>query len=125
MLGLVLALGSTGCSSDVVCPAIGWNNTVRVDASAFGETALVQLCVDAGCSAAPGEEASPSSDMGMPVQNEVGVFSLGMTTPEEATVRVHDSVGALLHESEHDIAWTHSTGVCGGPSVAETITLTR
>ena len=125
MLGLVLALGSIGCSSDVVCPAIGWNNTVEIDASAFGEAVFVQLCVDAGCSAAPGEEPTPSSDMGMPVQNEDGVFSLSMTAPEEATVRVYDSLGALLHESEHDIAWTHSTEACGGPSIAETITLTR
>lgn len=125
MVGLVLALGSTGCSSDAVCPAIGWNNTVEVDASGFGEAVFVQLCVDAGCSAAPGEEPTPSSDMGMPVQNEDGVFSLSMTAPEEATVRVYDAVGTLLHESEHDIAWTHSTEVCGGPSIAETITLTR
>lgn len=122
---LVLALGSTGCSSDVVCPAIGWNNTVRVDASAFGEAVLVQLCVDAGCTAAPGEELTVSSDMGMPVQNEDGVFSLSMTAPEEATIRVYDSVGAFLYESDHDIAWTHSTEVCGGPSIAETITLTH
>ncbi|MDQ0642111.1 hypothetical protein [Microbacterium murale] len=123
MLGLVLALGTTGCSSDLVCPAIGWNNTVQVDASAFGDAVLVQLCVDAGCSAGPGEEPAPSSDMGMPVHAEDGVFNLSMTAPEEATIRVYDAAGTLLQESGHEIEWTHSTEACGGPGVAAPITV--
>ncbi|MDP3949866.1 hypothetical protein [Microbacterium sp.] len=123
MLAIVLLGATTGCAP-TECPAIGWNNTVEVDASAFGPDVFVQLCVDAGCSAGPGEDHTPSSVMGAPMQNEEGVFSLSMTTPDEATIRVYDAAGSLLQESVHDIAWTHSTEVCGGPSIAEPITPT-
>lgn len=124
MLGSALLLGSTGCSPDVACPAIGWINTVTVDTSAFGDTAFVQFCVDAGCSPRPDEGPTTSSDLQVPVQEDDGVFRVGMAAPEEAMIRVYDATGMLLHESDHDIAWTHSTGPCGGPSTAAPIIVT-
>ncbi len=123
MLVIALLGASTGCAQ-TACPAIGWINTVEVDSSAFGPGVLVQFCVDAGCSAGPGEEPTTSSVMGAPMQNDDGVFSLSMTTPEEATIRVYDAAGTLLQESDHDVTWTHSTERCGGPSIAAPITLT-
>lgn len=122
MLVMALLGAATGCAQ-TACPAIGWINTVEVDASAFGPDVLVQFCVDAGCSAGPGEEPTPSSDMGAPLQNEDGVFSLSMTTPEQATIRVYDATGTLLHESDHDITWSHSTERCGGPSISDPVVL--
>jgi len=123
MLVIALLGASTGCAQ-TACPAIGWINTVEVDASAFGADVFVQFCVDAGCSAGPGEESTTSSVMGAPVQNEDGVFSLSMTTPQEAMIRVYDATGTRLQESAHDITWTHSTEPCGGPSTAAPIILT-
>lgn len=122
MLVVALLCSTMGCAQ-TVCPAIGWNNTVQVDASAFGPDVFVQLCVNARCSAGPGEAPTASSDMGVPVQDGDGVFSLSMTAPEEATIRVYDAAGTLLYESDHDITWTHSTEPCGGPAISDRVVL--
>lgn len=124
ILGLaMLAASATACAPQA-CPAIGWINTIEVDASAFGDAVFVQLCVDAGCSSAPGEEPTTSSDLGVPVHTGDGEFVVGMTTPDEATIRLYASDGTLLQESAHAIDWTEPTDVCGGPSTAAPITLT-
>ncbi|WP_300266284.1 hypothetical protein [Microbacterium sp.] len=125
MLGVALVAGATGCTPPgAVCPAIGWINTVIVDASAFGEDVFVQLCVDAGCSTEPGTPPTVSSDLGVPALAEDDEFHVGMTTPEHATVRIYDASGTLIRESEHDIAWVLSAEACGGPATASPITLT-
>jgi len=125
ILGLALLTGATGCAAPgLVCPAIGWINTLEVDASAFAGDVFVQLCVEAGCSSAPGETPSMSSDLAIPVSTGDGVYEIGMTTPDEATVRVYDAAGALIQESEHVINWTLPTDPCGGPGTADPIILT-
>lgn len=125
MLGLALLGVAAGCAAPgVACPAIGWINTVHVDASAFGSDIFVQLCVEAGCSAAPGEEPTVSSDLGAPLGMGDGEYGVGMTTPDDATVRIYDAADTLIDESIHEVNWTTPTGVCGGASSAETITAT-
>lgn len=119
-VALVVLAGALGCVPGGACPAIGWINTVTVDASAFGDAAFVQLCVPVGCSAAPGEHPSPSSDLRVPTSSADGGFAVGMTTPDSVTVRVYDADG-ILHEEAVEISWTHSDGPCGGPSVAGVI----
>lgn len=121
VLALAL-LGATGCAG-VVCPAIGWSNGIEVDASAYGDDAFVQLCVDVGCSAGPAEQPTPSSEIGVPFREDDGVFTLSMTTPDEVTVRVYDASGVVLHESDHRLDWTYSADVCGGPSSVGPIVL--
>lgn len=125
MLGVILLAGTAGCAAPgSVCPTIGWINSVRVDASAFGSDVFIQLCVDAGCSAAPTEAPTPSSDLSVPVSTGDGAYAVGMTTPDEATVRVYDAAGALIQESEHAMSWTLPTDVCGGPGTAAPIVVT-
>ncbi|WP_157560162.1 hypothetical protein [Microbacterium sp. H83] len=120
--GLVCALLLPGCAS--ACPAIGWNNALTIDSSAYGPDVFVQVCSDAGCSAAPGAAPTPQTDFSVPAQGDAGTFSFGFAAPEQITVRVHDSAGILLSESEETVDWTHSPGPCGGPSTAAPLVLT-
>lgn len=120
VMGFVLLFALPACAENA-CPAIAWNNTVTVDATAYGGDVFIQLCTDAGCSAAPGEEATPSSDPAMPVRQDETTFGFMMAVPDEAVVRVYAPDGSLIAESEHTISWTHSTDRCGGPSTAEPI----
>ncbi|WP_309102531.1 hypothetical protein [Microbacterium sp.] len=122
VMGFVLLLTLPACAENA-CPAIGWNNVVTVDAAAYGDDVFIQLCTDAGCSAAPGEEPTPSSDPATPVRADDTTFGFGMAAPDEALVRVYAADGSLVAESEHTISWTHSTDRCGGPSTAEPIVL--
>ena len=121
-LGFALVLGASGCT--VACPAIGHNNQIEVDASVFADDVFIQLCVKIRCSEAWGEQPTPSSDSRTPIRVDGEPFSLGMTAPEEVTVRVYDAAGILIHESTHAPVWTHSTEVCGGPSTTAPIVLT-
>ncbi|MGW8481519.1 hypothetical protein ACWGJP_00165 [Microbacterium sp. NPDC055903] len=96
-----------------------------MDASALGDAAFVQLCVEETCSPAPDAAGSDSSPIMVTNDQESWSFSLtSMTTPEEASIRVYDPEGVLVQESAHAVSWTHSTEVCGGPSTAESIVLT-
>ncbi|MFD5216021.1 hypothetical protein [Microbacterium sp. NPDC058345] len=126
VVGLALAgLLAAACSPDTqVCPAIGWNNHIEVDATAFGQDAFVQLCTEAGCSPQPGAHRTLPTDLSVP-SPDAGAFSVGMTAPESVTIRVYDATGALLHESERSVDWTHSPGPCGGPSTATPVVLAR
>ncbi len=120
MLAAVLLVSLTACAQVFPrnCPAIGWTNTVEVDASAYGNDAFVQLCVLSRCSVAPGEREMPSDDASVPFRGEGDTFQLGMTAPEEVLIRVYSVHGTLVAEKEHEIDWTHSTDPCGGPSIA-------
>lgn len=112
----------TGCAT--ACPAIGWNNGLTIDASAYGGDVFLQVCVDgAGCSTAPGAEPTPSTDLSVPEQGEPGQFGFGFSAPDAITVRVFDASGVLIAESEESVEWTHSTDVCGGPSTAPPVVL--
>lgn len=117
VIGLLLA----GCAT--VCPAIGWSNGVTIDSSAFGGDVFLQVCSDAGCSSGPGAQPTPETDSSVPAQGEAGAFHFGFAAPDRITVRVYDSAGALLAESDEQIDWTHSTDPCGGPSTAPPIVL--
>ncbi|GAB3600776.1 hypothetical protein [Microbacterium tumbae] len=119
----LLAL-SAGCAP-VACPAIGWVNAITVDASALGDAVFVQLCVEEACSPAPDAVDADSSPIMVTTGEDAWAFSLiDMTTPGEVSIRVYDLEGVLLRESDHDVRWTHSTEVCGGPSTAEPVVLT-
>ena len=118
----------TSCAQDPmidgdVCPAIGWDNAIQVDASDFGDDVFVQLCTDAGCSPAPGVTRTVDEDLAVP-RGGNGVFQIGFAAPEVVTIRVYDAAGALLHDAEHNVDWTHTEGRCGGPSTAEPVVLT-
>lgn len=122
MPALAVAL-LTGCAAgpqDLVCPAIGWDNSADVDASAFGEDAFVQVCSEHGCSPAPGERADPS-DSSAPREGPGRSFHFGFDSPDTVTVRVYDAAGSVVHDAEHEIAWTRSTDPCGGPAHAKTL----
>ncbi len=121
IIGPVIGLLLAGCAT--VCPAIGWSNGITIDSSAFGEGVFLQVCSDAGCSAGPGAQPTPESDSSIPVQGDAGAFFFGFAAPDRITVRVYDSAGALLAESDEPIDWTHSTDPCGGPSTAPPIVL--
>lgn len=105
------------------CTAIGWSNGITIDSSAYDGDVFLQVCTDAGCSAAPGAEPTPSSDASVPQQGEPGSFGFGFDAPEEITVRVYDVAGFLLSETEETIEWTHSTDPCGGPSTSRPVVL--
>ncbi|WP_091225736.1 hypothetical protein [Microbacterium sp. 3J1] len=120
-IGLVVALLLPGCAT--ACPAIGWSNGVEIDASAYGSDVFLQVCSDAGCSAAPGVVPTPESEPSVPALGEAGTVHFGFAAPDEITVRVYDISGILLSESEEPIAWTHSTEPCGGPSTAPPLVL--
>ncbi|MFB4354453.1 hypothetical protein RAC69_14965 [Microbacterium sp. LS_15] len=107
------------------CTAIGWSNVVTIDSSAYGSDVFLQVCVDAGCSTAPGVETTPSTDLSVPERGDAGAFGFGFSAPDDITVRVFDADGILLAESEETIDWTHSTDPCGGPSTAAPVVLER
>lgn len=119
------ATGTTGCVT--ACPAIGYISAVVVNVSAFPEVAAVQFCVEAACSPAPGEDATSSTNMYAATPQEDGTWSLAfdLSTPEVVDIRLFDAQGGLVHESEESISWTHSEGVCPGPSTAEPLVLAR
>lgn len=125
MLGAAAAL-LTGCTfPPEACTAIGWSNAVTIDSSAYGSDVFVQVCTDAGCSAAPGVEPTPSTDASIPERGDAGMFGFGFDAPDDITVRVYDADGILLAQSEETIDWTHSTDPCGGPSTAPPVVLDR
>lgn len=115
--------GASGCA--VACPAIGYISTVVVDVSAVPDAVDVQFCVEGECSPAPGDEATSRSNAFEAVPQDDGTWNLAldMYTPESIEIRLFDAVGTLVHESEQEIAWTHSGGPCPGPSTAEQVTL--
>lgn len=116
ILTALVGLSLTGCAT--ACPAIGYISVLTVDASAYGDDVLVQLCVPGGCSAGPDGQETPSTDPTVPfVGEEPGEF-LFMSVSDEVTARVFAPDGTLLVEDDHDITWTHSTEQCGGPSTA-------
>jgi plasmid stability protein len=120
--GLVAAMWLTGCAPSA-CPAIGWSNTLTVqldgDASAVDQ---VQLCTDDGC--APAEEFDPSGPLGqVTVEGSDGdswTFSLGMTRPEQLTVRALAADGTVLSDTQVSPEWVRVGGSeqCGGPGKA-------
>lgn len=127
-LMLASTLSLTGCMPPFmdVCPAIGYISTVAVDANAYGDDILVQLCAGRGeCSPAPGEIESASADLWGEENVGIWVFSFPSEVPDAVTVNVFDSAGALLDESSHELDWVHSTERCGGPSTTSPIVLAR
>ncbi|MEV4775277.1 hypothetical protein [Microbacterium sp. LWH12-1.2] len=127
ILTVLLLVGVTACAQLFPrnCPAIGWINTVEIDASVYGDDAFIQLCTDAGCSPAPGETETPPLDLSTPVRGDVDTFQFGMTAPDEVLLRVYGADGALIVEEQHEIGWTHSTDPCGGPSTANPVVVER
>jgi len=127
MLGLVLTgTLTTACMQPFadVCPAIGYITGIQVDASGIPDAAWLQLCADEVCSPAVGEAVSPDIRIGVNEDAGVWAFSfLSIETPDDVTIRAMDAEGVVLQESEHHIAWTHSTERCGGPSTAKPIVL--
>ena len=148
-----LILAMTRCSFGLVCPAIGWINTVdiHVDGKA-GDVAVVEFCVDGVCGSS--ESSPPLSDGSVrlytpgtfpPVEPSVaptvsapiptlGISRvdesnwqalLGMTEPVTVTVRALSSTGQVLAETVSDLQWMLSGGSerCGGPSTTGLITL--
>ena len=126
MLVIGVLLSAPGCAPLVseACPAIGWINTVDVDASAYGDAGFVQLCVDGVCSPAP-DAAEDDVELIPAVTGDAGVWSFSMVntepTPASVVVRIFEAGGALLEESEHDITWELSTARCGGPAIADRV----
>ncbi|PCE15875.1 hypothetical protein AUC47_10130 [Microbacterium sp. SZ1] len=118
---LVLAALLTGCAT--ACPAIGWTNSVTIDAASYGPGVALQVCSDHGCSPAPGIVPTPETDASVPQAGDDGTFFFGFDAPDEITVRVYDDTGVLLAESRETIDWTHSTEPCGGPSTAPPVVL--
>ncbi|WP_226531755.1 hypothetical protein [Microbacterium paraoxydans] len=114
---------ATGCA--VACTTVGYISTVLVDVSAVPEAVALQFCVEDECSPAPGDEPSSRSNAFEAVPQDDGTWSLAldMYTPQIIEVRLFDAEGALIHESDQEISWTHSGGQCPGPSTAESVKL--
>lgn len=137
----LLALGTgTACSGppQIVCPAIGWFNTVEVALDGpVHNVDTVQLCIRGICSITdPDRTPEPQNDSPAPTATGVpptGVqtgdrswtFSLQMTTPQRATVRALTSAHAVLAERNVKLQWTRVGGTvqCGGPSEAAPVVL--
>jgi hypothetical protein len=120
-LTAALMVSLAGCAT--ACPAIGYISVLTVDARAYGEDILVQLCVPGGCSHGPDGQETPSSDPTVPFAGEEPGEFLFMAIPDAVTAHVFAPDGTLLAEQEHDIAWTHSTAECGGPSTTPPLVL--
>ncbi|MCK8478941.1 hypothetical protein [Microbacterium aurugineum] len=122
LLGAAMT-AATGCV--VACPAIGYISTVLVDVSAVPEAVELQFCVENECSPAPGDEPTSRSNAfeAVPQDDAIWSLALDMYTPQIIEIRLFDAEGALIHESEQEISWTHSGGQCPGPSTAEPVKL--
>lgn len=118
LLGGVLAL--PGCA--VACPAIGYLNTVTLDARAYPDVEAVQFCIETECTPAPGESGDAGSLLGV-TRLEDGEWSLmlDMRAPEQIVVRLFDADGVVIHESEEPISWTFTGGQCPGPATAAVV----
>lgn len=118
------ALASSGCATDIACPAIAHLNTVTLDTSRYPAAAAVQFCIDEECSSAPGEPEDSTSLLGVALRDG-GDWSLmlDMRAPDEILIRLFDAQAAMVHESEEKITWTFSDGPCPGPATSESVVL--
>ncbi|PWD52057.1 hypothetical protein C8046_16800 [Serinibacter arcticus] len=128
---MLSGLGLAACAStsegqapdDVVCPAIGWFNTLTVTLE--GDSAGVddmKLCLGEDCY--PKDE--PATD-GSDLADSVGVereatrsrwtFALMSHAPDEVTVRTYDASGTMLTDDLVAPGWRRTGGSeeCGGP----------
>ncbi len=118
------ALLLPGCA--VACPAIGWINTVTVDASAVDGVADLQFCIEDECSPRVDETPDPSEPVSLLSTSREGddwVLHLDMNAPDTVLIRLYDVDGVLIDEGEHPVDWTHASGPCGAPSTAPPIVL--
>lgn len=111
-----------GCA--VACPAIAYISAVSIDTDVVPGVAAVQICVEDECTASPGEEPDPTSLLGVSREDD-GTWTavLDMRTPDEILIRLYDTGGVLLRESEESIVWTFTGGACPGPATADPVVL--
>lgn len=121
LVGAALLLPSCA-SEDIVCPAVGYFQTLTVELEG-GVAAVddVKICVDDRCS----PSTTPPDDL--------PVVTGGMTTagewvftglfPEDFTVRLFDSGGAAIADQAVDPDWVLTGGSpeCGGPTAATVV----
>lgn len=104
-----------GCSTEVVCPAVGYSSTLIVKTPA----SAVDVCTSQGCSDDPAagvvRQAAESPDAGE------HVFTL-ITAHDTVRVRVASADGSW-HEGEHALTWRRVGGSarCGGPMGAQLV----
>ncbi|GGH45812.1 hypothetical protein [Microbacterium album] len=126
-LGAVV-LGVTACAPPfAACTTVGWVNELTVVLEGdVSDVAAVRLCVEDGCvpSDAPAstpppqlESVTPGPDTGA---GESWLFTTGMSSPEQFSVRVEDGDGAVLTDTPVTAEWAQVGGSdrCGGPGVA-------
>ena len=125
VLSLLLGL-SAGCSTEVLCPAIGWVNApvrIHLEGNA-GDVAVVELCADGVCAASTPTATSVPFVIS-PVDASNWQISLESATPDVLTLRALSSAGHVLVEQGVALEWRRvgGTAQCGGPSEAEPVTL--
>lgn len=152
--GLVVVLVAltllTGCRGPMACTAIGWLNHLSVELEGdASRVEIVQVCVEDVCSApaepvrreledqsaAPGAARPADPNGSTPpevspysvtrVKSDSWTVDVGMSTPEEVTVRALDDDGGVLAEEAFALDWVRVGGseLCGGPAEAAPVTL--
>lgn len=127
---VLATFGATACGTgSPSCPDIGWFNEliIEVDENMRGVDS-VHVCA--------GSECIPNSrhDLDSPDITNVAlqirdvargqwIFTTGMDTPGEVTVRVDDAFGGVLTEKIVEPAWARVGGTpqCGGPEMATVV----
>jgi hypothetical protein len=129
-VGLLVATTLAGCAPPVACSAVGYTDTLVVRVSGPGsDTAVVQVCQAATCSAVP---TAPTPDPSAPPtaarREDDGDWDVSgsFDTSRALTVRALDTTGTVLAETTTRPAWHRvgGTAQCGGPRKAGPIRLT-
>jgi len=115
--GLVLAIGLSGCSSEV-CPAIAYIHGLTVELG--GETpaaAQVQLCTDEGCAPADDVDQTGSQGLVRVVGHDENTWQFDLDRTFDAlTVRTLAADGTVLSDTLVTPEWVRVNGSaqCGG-----------
>ncbi|MCC9068037.1 hypothetical protein [Arthrobacter cryoconiti] len=148
---LLASLALEGCATPVMCPAIGWINTIDVNLTGnVADIASLELCVDGVCAASStvqqipveslrratlvptGPASAPTGLTTVPLNFSINRIdqrtwraSMSMAAPATLTLRALSSAHNVLVEREIALEWRRMGGSeqCGGPSEVGPITL--
>ncbi|MGY1733460.1 hypothetical protein ACI798_18280 [Geodermatophilus sp. SYSU D01045] len=117
--------GGSGGPGEVVCPAIGWVNAVRVELTGdwTGQApSSVRVVCEPSCGQAVrlDRDPEPVTEVTAPLTGATAGVPTDMQTPDAATVTVLAAGGGALTEVGVDLDWVRVGGSeeCGGPMAA-------
>lgn len=126
VLGIAAVLGLTGCTTlGVACPTFGWVNELTVTLDGGNSRVVdIKLCIADAC--APVDGGYPPGELSQVAlaeqdgSTDTWVFTTGMSTPSQFTVRVYDADGIALSGTPVTPEWVRIGGSeeCGGPGEA-------